>query len=151
VREPTAARRGEVEEALFLELLARGHRARLRAFGWSMWPLLWPGAEVTLEPPPFVAPPLRVGDVALARSGGCLRLHRVVALREGEVTLQGDSAWRPDPAVAASAVLGRAVLARGRALTPWPLGGLGHAAGLAAAALSRARGRAADTLQRQHK
>lgn len=111
-----------LEEALFLDLLALGHRAQLRAYGWSMWPLIWPGDLVTLEPPPFTQPPLRPGQVVLARSGGCLRLHRVTALRGGQVELHGDNSPNPDPPVAVEAVLGRAVELRGRGLA-WPMGG----------------------------
>ena len=96
-----------LDEELFLDLLKAGHRARMRAHGASMLPTILPGAEVELEPRPRHLEP---GDVVLARVGGRLVLHRLIARRPGgELLLKGDALGRPDAPLSGEAVLGRAI------------------------------------------
>jgi phage repressor protein C with HTH and peptisase S24 domain len=101
---------------LFAELLAKGHRATLRARGGSMWPAIRDGDVLTLAPlragdeggPPAVRP----GDVVALRCGEALVVHRVVRCEGGGVVLRGDALPREDGAFAASAILGRVVAVR---------------------------------------
>ena len=97
------------EEELFLELLATGNRARIKAWGRSMFPTIWPGDEVLLEPPPFVHPPLAVGDIVLAQAGGRLRLHRLVEATGERYRLKGDTSLHFDPWTTLPNIQGRAV------------------------------------------
>lgn len=141
-----------LEEALFLDLLALGHRARLRAFGTSMLPWIWPGQTLLIEPPPFVAPPLGVGDLVLARAGGCLRLHRVVALGPGRSpVLKGDASLRFDPPVESGHLYGRVVEVGGTPGAWRPLSGVVRAAARVTAACSRRVGGLASWLGMGHK
>ena len=131
-----------LEEALFLDLLSLGHRARLRAFGSSMMPWVWPGQVLTLEPPPFVAPALAPGDLVLARSGGCLRLHRLIGPHsEGGWWIKGDAAWRADPVVSPEHLYGRVVSIEGGRWPVRPLSGPQRALGRTLAVVSWAQWR----------
>ncbi len=117
-----------LEEALFLDLLRLGHAARLQAHGRSMLPFVRPGTTVLIEPPPFVAPPLAVGDIVLVHSGGCLRLHRLVGWRQGDdgtprLLLKGDGLLKADPLVHPKHLYGRAAALEGPRGRTWLLGG----------------------------
>ncbi len=103
------AKQAALEESLFVETLRMGHRGRLQAFGWSMWPQIWPGDTVTLEPAPFLAPALAPGDMVLAMSGGCLRLQRGITFEDDGVVLKGDAVMDDDPECSRAEVLGRVV------------------------------------------
>ena len=133
---------GHLEEALFLDLLRLGHRARLRAFGTSMVPWVWPGQVLTLEPPPFVAPALAPGDLVLARSGGCLRLHRLIGPhRGGGWWIKGDAAWLADPMVSPEHLYGRVVSIEGGSWATRPLSGPQRVLGRTIAGISWAQWR----------
>jgi signal peptidase I len=56
--------------------------------------------------------PVRPGEVVVARRGPLLVTHRVVRLADGLLVTQGDSCPRPDPPIAADALLGRVVVVR---------------------------------------
>ena len=103
----------DVEEALFLDALRLGHRVRAVASGRSMLPLLLPGVEVLIEPPPF-STTLCTGDLLLARAGGCLRLHRFIEERPDGFILKGDAVLRADPLVEHQDLYGRVVMLEGR-------------------------------------
>ncbi|MEL6177832.1 MAG: S24/S26 family peptidase [Myxococcota bacterium] len=97
-----------LDEALFLDLLAQGHHALMRAYGTSMSPSIRSGAEVKLEPSPA---DVQLGDVVLVRlEGERWMLHRVVAFRaDGRLLLKGDGLDQPDRPVPRDAVVGRVV------------------------------------------
>lgn len=58
------------------------------------------------------APPVRPGDVVVARRGERLVTHRIVELRDGMAITKGDASPRTDPPVPLGALLGRVVSAR---------------------------------------
>lgn len=69
-------------------LLAAGRAVTIPTKGSSMFPFIVGGRDrVVLRAPGA----LRVGDIALARSGRGWVLHRVVAVRPDRVTLMGDA------------------------------------------------------------
>ncbi len=98
--------------ALLAEVLRRGARlpqsVRLRVYGESMLPALWPGdvveiASCSLED-------VRPGDVVLALRDGRLFLHRFVArCAPDSFLLCGDSMYSSDPPYPSEALLGRLV------------------------------------------
>jgi hypothetical protein len=83
-------------------------RVRLRVYGESMLPALWPGdvveiASCSLED-------VRPGEIVLARRDGRLFLHRLVAACTANgFLLRGDSMPGSDPVFPAEALLGRLV------------------------------------------
>lgn len=97
--------------ALAAESLHRSGALRLQVRGLSMLPSLWPGDEVEI----VRCPPadLKLGDVVLGIRSGNFILHRLLELSpNGEAVIRGDAMSRPDPAVPADAILGRAVRVR---------------------------------------
>ena len=113
-------------ESLVIDSLKNGRSVRFRAPGCSMAPLIRSNDTLIVEP---VAPAaVFTGDIVLYRSGAGLTAHRVVgtpspAGKEGDgcFLLKGDAGFRPDPPVAASAVLGRVVAVErgGRRIDPY--------------------------------
>lgn len=104
-----------LEEALFLDLLGAGHSGKLKAYGKSMLPWILPGQTLVIEPFKGLEPPLAKGDVVLAYSGQCLRVHRVVSLKaNGSVLIKGDCLPGTDPMVLPGHVYGRVVRIEGR-------------------------------------
>lgn len=113
------------------ELRARQARVPFEApaRGSSMWPTVWHGDILTVEP--AAAAELKVGDVAVYRRGpGDLAVHRLVRTRAGEagplLTLRGDGQGQAGETVSADCVIGRVVAVRspaGRPLWRPPLRG----------------------------
>lgn len=91
-----------------LDVLKRFGRLRLRVWGESMLPSVWPGDVLTLKR--CRPEQLERGDIVLYRRGERLFIHRVTSIQEagGEVWVvtQGDATPHSDPPVAASEVLG---------------------------------------------
>lgn len=100
-----AASPGEVH-ALVRALLARGHEARFRVTGASMWPFVRAGDVVTARPLAPGEP--KVGEVVVLWHAARrhLLVHRVVARRGGGVVTRGDAAPSSDGIVAPMDVLG---------------------------------------------
>lgn len=98
--------------ALLADVLRRGGRlrqgVRLRVYGESMLPALWPGdvveiASCSLED-------VRPGEIVLALRDGRLFLHRFVARCTPDTfLLRGDSMPGSDPLFPSEALLGRLV------------------------------------------
>lgn len=128
------------DASLFLELLARGAHASLRARGGSMWPALRDGDVLTVAP--LTHPPVR-GEVVAALRDGALTVHRVHRTGDGgsdnenetqnpsnsgtagssaraSVFLRGDALAREDPPFQPEQLIGRVVRARraGREIPP---------------------------------
>jgi GNAT superfamily N-acetyltransferase len=77
----------------------------LRAWGRSMWPLLWPGVRLRLRP---VAPDaLRRGDIVGVRRGDGLVVHRIEHIDGDVLWLRGDHLPQGDGPQPVSEVLGR--------------------------------------------
>lgn len=84
-----------------------GSRLRLRVFGESMLPALWPGHVVEIAS--CSIEDVRPGEIVLALRGGRLFLHRLVKSQANGFVLRGDSMPGPDPLYPAEALLGRLV------------------------------------------
>jgi hypothetical protein len=80
---------------------------RLRVYGESMLPRLWPGDEVEITN--CSLQDLQPGEIALAIRGGRLFLHRLIAIQPDGFVLRGDSMPGPDPLFPVEALLGRLV------------------------------------------
>src|SRR5271157_4251003 len=98
--------------ALLAEVLRRGARlgqgVRLRVYGESMLPALWPGDVVEIASYPLED--VRPGEIVLALRDGRLFLHRFVArCAPNSFLLCGDSMSAPDPPYLSGAFLGRLV------------------------------------------
>jgi hypothetical protein len=79
---------------------------RVRVYGESMLPALWPGDLVEIES--CLLNDVRPGDIVLALRDDRFFLHRLVAVRGTDgFLLRGDSVPRPDPLFPASSLLGR--------------------------------------------
>jgi len=98
-----------VQSALVAEVLRRNDnrpRVRLRVYGESMLPALWPGDVVEIEACSFGE--LRAGEIVLAEREGRLFLHRLIADRRPDgFVLRGDCMRSADPGYPADALLGR--------------------------------------------
>ena len=83
-------------------------RVRLRVYGESMLPSLWPGDVVEIES--CSLDNVKPGEIVLAQREGRLFLHRFVALcPPNAFLLRGDSMPAPDPQYPREALLGRLV------------------------------------------
>jgi hypothetical protein len=82
---------------------------RLRAFGFSMLPSIWPGDILTIQAQGFEQ--CRADDVVLYTRHGYFFLHRVVAITgSGDpLIFRGDWLQQFDPPVDGQQVLGKAV------------------------------------------
>jgi len=82
---------------------------RLRAFGFSMLPNLWPGDVLTIRSQNCAQ--CSVGDIVLYRRAGYFFIHRVVTKSESRDSLRVKGDWLPqsDPPVHAQQVLGKVV------------------------------------------
>ncbi len=91
-----------------LDVLKKFGRLRLRAWGQSMLPAVWPGDVLTVKR--CRPEQLERGEIVLYRRGERLFIHRVTSLQEADgarwVVTQGDATPHSDPPVAASEVLG---------------------------------------------
>jgi hypothetical protein len=100
-----------VRSALVADLLRRGdelhHGLRLRVYGESMLPSLWPGDWVEIAGCSLAD--VRPGEILLAQRDDRFFLHRLIEIRPEGFVLQGDSVPRPDPLYPVEALLGRLV------------------------------------------
>jgi hypothetical protein len=97
--------------ALVADALRAGNpslRVRLRVYGESMLPSLWPGD--TVEITPCTPEDLQTGEIILALREGRLFLHRLIApSTQRGFLLRGDSVPAPDPLFPPEALVGRLV------------------------------------------
>jgi hypothetical protein len=97
--------------SLVADALASGGTIKLRAFGSSMLPSLWPGDVLTIEGPSCSPVP---GDIVLALQNQRPFIHRVQEKRNCHDCLEwitrGDAVPQDDPPVQASEILGRVSL-----------------------------------------
>jgi hypothetical protein len=114
----TRARSALVAEALVLSVRF-GRTMRLRVFGESMLPTLWPGDVVEIESCSLEN--VQAGEIVLAQRDDRLVMHRLLAhCGQNNFLLRGDSVACPDPPFPSKALLGRLVRRadEGRGLTP---------------------------------
>ncbi len=78
---------------------------RLRVYGESMLPALWPGDVVEIVS--CLLGDIRPGDIVLARRDGRLFLHRLIEANRNCFLLRGDSMPACDPEYSAEALIGR--------------------------------------------
>jgi signal peptidase I len=90
---------------LFLRVLQRAKRARLRVVGTSMLPTFYPGDTVVVETLPSSM--INEGDVAVWVRDGRLCSHRVVKRHWPLIVTRGDANPHFDRAIPASECLGR--------------------------------------------
>jgi len=116
---------------LISDLLRSGKRVRFRAPGYSMYPTILNGDEITVEP--IKPDAIKVGDIFLYRDQESLIAHRVVKIEiknetqssilspESCFTLRGDARPACDDPVAAEQVLGKVVRieTNGRGINPY--------------------------------
>ena len=103
------SRESDREVALRAALDARGF-AYSRIVGTSMLPTLAPGDIVLVRP----CRSLRPGDVVTFVLAGRLITHRLVRVTDEGLVCRGDNRLRPDPRVAADALIGRVAEVVGR-------------------------------------
>jgi signal peptidase I len=103
------------------DLLLRTELFCFRVASWSMYPALWKGDQLTVEP----ASPaqLQVGDLLLFHDRGRLICHRLVAMQETgarhRIITKGDAATGCGEVIQPDQVLGRVVAVTRR--WPWSL------------------------------
>ncbi len=118
----------EIKVDLAAEVLGTGSRIRLRAFGTSMLPSIWPGDVLTIAP--YIAAEVAVGDIICVRESDRLIIHRLIGSQEvssgscGEREVfwitRGDSAKGEDSAISERQILGHitAIRRNGRWIRP---------------------------------
>jgi hypothetical protein len=106
---------------------------RLKVYGESMLPTLWPGDVVEIAS--CSVNEIQGGDIVLATRDGRLFLHRLVTAQAGGFVLRGDSVPHPDPLYAPEALLGRLMLSAHHIAEP-----VGHNRFRVSAKWSRAAG-----------
>src|SRR5262249_41613363 len=94
-------------EALAIEALRRGGRVRLKVWGESMLPALFPGD--TVEVAACALAGVRRGEAVLALRDGRFYLHRFLGSHDGGFRTRGDSVPKADPSFPADALLGKLV------------------------------------------
>ena len=99
-----AAERHRAAAGLITAALQAGREVRLRLWGTSMIPAIWPGDEVLVSPT-AQAPPAKGAIILFLRSGR-LFAHRVVARDGDRLITRGDAVADCDPPVPAGDLLG---------------------------------------------
>jgi hypothetical protein len=117
--DPAEAAREEVVSALCAQVLRTGAPVRVRVFGTSMLPAIWPGDVVTVRPAAVTAE-LRCGEIAVFRRYGRLIAHRIVEAGAGGLVTRGDAHDERDPPVRPCELVGKvaAISRRGRTGAP---------------------------------
>jgi len=89
-------------------VLSSGHTLRLRAFGTSMLPSIWPGDILSIEPKPEqeIVP----GDIVLIARRSRFFVHRLIEKQDSRCVTRGDSLPHNDDPVNSSEMLGRVSL-----------------------------------------
>lgn len=92
---------------LQIQLLQDGYSIRVPVQGYSMFPLLFPGDRILIEPTPYTE--VKTGQIILFQSGSRLVAHRVLAtnMQKNQLLCKGDSNLLPDEPIASGKVLGR--------------------------------------------
>ena len=105
---------------LAAEVLGLGGTIRLHALGTSMLPSIWPGDVLSIEPRP--GDEIVPGDIVLVVRNRRFFVHRLVAKRNSQWILRGDSLAQNDAPVAESQVLGKvsAIHRHRQAISPNP-------------------------------
>jgi len=98
---------------LAAEVLGLGGTLRLRAFGTSMLPVIWPGDVLTIEHKS--GDEIVPGDIALVVRHGRFFVHRLIEKCDSGWITRGDSLPHNDEPAAESQVLGRVSLIRRKA------------------------------------
>jgi hypothetical protein len=105
----------ESKQSMVEDVLRQNGSLRMRVFGQSMLPSIWPGDIVTVEGRPVLQ--LAVGDIGLFRRNGRFFVHRVRDVFSLNCSLQfearGDSSNQSDPPFHQSEVLGKVVSIQG--------------------------------------
>lgn len=104
------------------DVLLRTEAMRFRVAGWSMYPTLWPGDQLTAE---LVSPAqLQVGDLVLIHQRGRVICHRLIAVQAAEseprLVTRGDGQSGSGDMIRPDHALGRVVAVRRR--WPWVRG-----------------------------
>jgi len=93
---------------LAAEVLTSGHILRLRAFGTSMLPSIWPGDILSVEPKPEQE--IVAGDIVLVARRNRFFIHRLIEKQDSRWITRGDSLPHNDDPVNSPEVLGRVSL-----------------------------------------
>jgi Peptidase S24-like len=93
---------------LAAEVLASGHTLRLRAFGTSMLPSIWPGDILIIEPK--TEQEIVAGDIVLVARRNRFFIHRLIEKQDSRWITRGDALPHNDDPVNPSEVLGRVSL-----------------------------------------
>jgi hypothetical protein len=93
---------------LAVEVLTSGYRLRLRAFGTSMLPAIWPGDILSVDPKPEQE--IVAGDMVLVARRNRFFIHRLIEKHDSRWIIRGDSLPHNDDSVPSCEVLGRVSL-----------------------------------------
>jgi len=102
--ERNTAVQGQKLELTTKVLRSRG-MVRLKAFGTSMLPTIWPGDALVIKGMP--SDRFASGDVVLVDTGQGIRVHRLVQKDGSHWITRGDAMPQNDPAVRCEDVLGK--------------------------------------------
>ena len=93
---------------LAVEVLTSGHSLRLRAFGTSMLPSIWPGDLLSIKP--TSEQEIAAGDIVLVARQTRFFIHRLIQKRDSCWITRGDSLPQNDDPFTSCEVLGRVSL-----------------------------------------
>ncbi len=106
--------REDPKVSLAAEMLRRGGTVRLRAWGTSMLPSLWPGDLLTIQS--VAQGEVVQGDIVLVLQDVRFFIHRLIEKRQVRDCIswitRGDAMPQNDPPASASDLLGRVVFIR---------------------------------------
>ncbi|MDP9037906.1 MAG: S24/S26 family peptidase [Acidobacteriota bacterium] len=102
---------------LILEVVRSKGEVRLKLFGTSMLPAVWPGDLVVVRCCVFGE--LQLGQIILHERAGALTAHRIVKILRNRLILRGDTVPQCDPPVLATEVVGKvaSVVRNGREIS----------------------------------
>jgi hypothetical protein len=98
---------GGVRATLAAEALRQSGSLRLKVWGESMLPALWPGDVVEVRR--CSQQDVIAGDIVLAIRDDRFYMHRLTALSRSGFTTRGDAMPKPDPEFPAGSLVGKVV------------------------------------------
>jgi Peptidase S24-like len=107
-----AATREKQKLELAKTLLRAGSTIRIRAFGTSMLPTIWPGDVLVIESASLDR--LECGDVVLVNRENGVRVHRLLDKQGAHWITRGDGMAQDDPPMEPDQILGRVLEIRRR-------------------------------------
>lgn len=93
-------------KSIVAQLLNDGQAVEIKAGGYSMFPLLWPGDVLCVQP---LQLPMHPGELVVFDRGDTLVAHRFITIKDDKVICKGDGFATYDHPMEMRQVLGKVV------------------------------------------